>query len=322
MKTTKWVVLLFIAIDPSALHALPPALNRAHYMLVSDWSNNQVLRFDAHTGSFIDAFATSGPGFAALSQPAGMALTPEGDLLVASSANGRILKFDGRTGDFERVLTGGIDIPVNMQYGSDGFLYVTSRGQNRVIKVNPTTGTRQFFTISPEAWDIEFGRDGNMYVSSFEGFRIFRYDPVTGQRIDTFAVGQSNERFAGFLFADNGVLYQSTFRNTVRQFDSSTGANLGIFATSSATLSTNLAFGPDGNMYVTFERTPQVERFDKDTGLSLGVFATLPSTQGAISILFTSPIPEPSSSILFFVGWIFLIQRRFRTEKGVSNRLS
>ena len=50
------------------------------YLLVASWYTNSVLRYDAHTGAFIDVFASGG----GLSHPEGLALGPRRTLLVSS----------------------------------------------------------------------------------------------------------------------------------------------------------------------------------------------------------------------------------------------
>jgi len=77
------------------------------------------------------------------------------------------------------------------------------------------------------------------------------------------------------------LLVSSTGGARVLQYDGSTGAFLGTFA-SEGGLNTpeGLAFGPDGNLYVSSFNSSQVLRFDGRTGALLGAFASLSTPNG------------------------------------------
>ena len=60
-------------------------------LLVSSYSNGRVLRFNEHTGQFLDAFVnpTNNGG---LDLPHGLGFGPDGNLLVASANNDSVLR--------------------------------------------------------------------------------------------------------------------------------------------------------------------------------------------------------------------------------------
>jgi streptogramin lyase len=100
------------------------------------------------------------------------------------------------------------------------------------------------------------GPDGNYYVSSFYGNAVFRYD-TAGNPLP--APGQSG---ATFVAAGSGGLFNPH----------------------------DIAFGPDGYLYVASEGTSSVLRYDPVTGASAGAF--IPSgeagLQGARALLFNN----------------------------------
>ena len=115
------------------------AVSAGNYLLASDWANDQIVRFDATTGAFVDVFIPSGRG--SLDNPADLAIGPSGDLFVASGANNRILRYDGQTGSFLGTAAFNVPTPIGMEFGSDGLLYVAARGSNSIVKVNVAQGT-------------------------------------------------------------------------------------------------------------------------------------------------------------------------------------
>src|SRR5258708_27259451 len=80
---------------------------------------------------------------------------------------------------------------------------------------------------------------------------------------------------AGAARAD--LLVSSGGLASVARFDAATGAPLGLFVTQGEgglVTPDGLAWGPDGNLYVTNDSDNPVLRYDAHTGALLGPFAT------------------------------------------------
>lgn len=101
---------------------------------------SSVLRFNATTGAFIDAFVPAGSG--GLNKPYGLAFGPDGNLYVSSQPN-TVKRYNGTTGayidDFVAAGSGNLSGPGAMTFAPDGRLYVAS-SIGGVRRYNATTG--------------------------------------------------------------------------------------------------------------------------------------------------------------------------------------
>ncbi len=157
------------------------------------------------------------------------------DLYVANY--GVVLRYDASSLEFEGVFVS----------GGGGFLY------------KPT--------------DLAFGPDGRLYVSSLGGSEIRRYD-ASGNLADIFVPAYRGGLGgpAGIAFGPDNHLYVVSGFGRVMRYDGATGSPLGSAAApDDATLTVgswgnmfDLAFGPDGDIYVSGWN--QVIRFGRDGG--------------------------------------------------------
>lgn len=106
----------------------------------SDFTD-QVLRFDALTGEFVDVFVARGAG--GLDAPYRMSFGVDENLYVTSQKTNEILRFDGSTGHFLDVFvsagSGGLIEPRDVAF-DNGFMYVSSAGNDRVLRFNIENG--------------------------------------------------------------------------------------------------------------------------------------------------------------------------------------
>lgn len=124
----------------------------------------------------------------------------------------------------------------------------------------------------PFVEDIEFGPDDSLLVSSHT--RVQRYDARTGAYVGELGRGLGFPQ--QMTWAPDGDLYCTTSAGNVERHGRYDGW-MGMFATSTCSGAGGLAFGPDGNLYVTSRIGGRVNRFDGRTGAPLGGF----SIQGA-----------------------------------------
>ncbi|MCH8274116.1 MAG: NHL repeat-containing protein [Armatimonadetes bacterium] len=248
------------------------------YLLVCSMDTDSILRFDAATGSFVDAFVPSGSG--GLSSPHGFVFGPDGNLYVASRITQSIMRYDGETGDFiDEFASGGpLNLPNGIAFGPDGNLYVASSRSDSVLRYDGQTGAFIDEFVPPGSGGLSvpvplyFGSDGHLYVGGgvLSG-SIKRYNGTTGAYMGDFTVGAVVPSPTDFVWAADGNLYVSAWdADSIMRFNGVTGEFVDIFVTSgSGGLDgpRGLRFGPDGNLYVCeWPRSGRVLRFDGFTG--------------------------------------------------------
>jgi ELWxxDGT repeat protein len=266
--------LYFAATDPEHGRELwdpppvePPA-GSAGYLLVPDYVNHNVLRYDAATGAFVDEFVPRQSG--GLNQPNGVVFGPhDGDLYITTGhfhGPGQIkavLRFDGETGAFEDefVERRQMDMSHSGIFGPDGHLYVSDTvdgniGQkqgSRVLRFDGMTGT-------PMGEFVPIGSGGLKHA----GALVFGPDATGDGQFDLYVTDEGPSRV---------MLYDGATGTFVREFV--TGGSGGLFN------AWGLTFGPDGNLYVASINTQSVMRYQGPSGPTPGAPLPAPGNTGA-----------------------------------------
>src|SRR5262245_6360523 len=124
----------------------------AGYLLVAEYDNHKVLRYDAATGAFVDEFVTKHSGD--LKEPQYLVVGPhDHNLYVGSGHFGgplkAVLRYDGSSGVFMDEFTedGHLESVHGVIFGPDGNLYVGDRVQRgsdppraRIMRFDGRTG--------------------------------------------------------------------------------------------------------------------------------------------------------------------------------------
>ncbi|MGK7902664.1 MAG: hypothetical protein AB4352_14865 [Hormoscilla sp.] len=270
-------------------------------LLVSSFGSDEVLRYDATTGFFIDAFVPAGSG--GLDNPTGMTFGPDGNLYISSWNTDQVLRYDGTTGAFIDIFAdgNGLDNPWGITFGPDNNLYVNSFNSNSVLRYDGITGA--FIDVFATGGELDvpsggliFGPDSNLYVSSRFSDQVLRYNGTTGAFLDVFAAGGGLQP-DGLTFGPDGNLYVSSRANgSVLRYDTTTGAFIDAFSPASNGLSnesSGITFGPDGNLYINSVNTDDVRRYDPTTGV-IDIFATGGGLDFPIGLVFTDDSPPPT----------------------------
>lgn len=155
---------------------------------VGDLASNSVLRYDDQ-GNFLDVFADGQTSD--LDGPF-MQTFDDTTMYIASGYTNSILRYDLETkeylGEFVPSGSGGVVVPVGLEFGPDGNLYTSSSGTSSVIRYDGKTG--EFIDVfvpsgsggmdSPRA--IRFGGpNSDLYVVSSNTNNVLRYDRTTGE---------------------------------------------------------------------------------------------------------------------------------------------
>jgi outer membrane protein assembly factor BamB len=240
-------------------------------LYVSSFNTNSVQNYDATTGTFIAPFVTDDPTTLNIDESSGLfgpttlLFGPDAngdgsaDLYVSSFNTNVVKRFDGATGafiddfvaddptTFDVDESGGLDGPAGLVIGPDGNFYVSSRLTNTVLLYGATGAfIRTFVADDPATVDVDedggleqpgglaFGPDNHLYVSSSATNQVLRYDGISGQ-------------FLGAFVTDNPI---------TQQIDESGGVNS----------PRDLAFGPDGTLFVASNGTDNVLLYSGATG--------------------------------------------------------
>lgn len=223
---------------------------RGAYVYVGSEYSDEVLRFDANSGVFVDAFVTAGSG--GIDGPHGLAFGPDAnsdgvpELYVSGRNSQNVVRYDGATGQplgtFVTAGSGGLSWPEGLTFDASGvYAFVASTGSSRILKYNAQTGAYVGIGASTglsSPKDVKFGLEGLMYVTSGGNDRVLRFT-------------------AGGVYVDDYV----------------TAGSGGIDNPS------RVAFGADGDLYVTATGNSQILRYGTESEAILTVSLSSASTQ-------------------------------------------
>jgi DNA-binding beta-propeller fold protein YncE len=232
----------------TAVAMLAPRPACAARLAVGSYYNHMVVRYDTPSGVFLDAMVP--PQGGGLRYPLGMALGPDGNLYVANSNTGKVHRYDRDTGEYLGDFTTGMSC----------------------------------------AADITFGPDGHLYVVNQCYHRIDRYHGTTGAYLGVFASGNMNSP-TGMAFSPDGqyLLVGDQTGDRVMRFSATTGAFVDVFVSANSgglDHPFDLAFGPNGNLYVSSVNTGRVLSFNGSTGAFVRSFLGVGGYQVPLGIAF------------------------------------
>ncbi len=148
----------------------------------------------------------------------------------------------------------------NPAIDSAGNIYSTfsgSRGQKveiSVFRINHRLDLHPFVNDLLNPTGLAFGRDGHLYISSRAEGAIYRVSPAGARTVFAEGMGVAT----GLAFDREGNLYAGDRTGTI--FKINPERQIFVFATVEPSVAAHhLAFGPDGNLYVT---GPTTSSFD------------------------------------------------------------
>jgi sugar lactone lactonase YvrE len=301
------------ALRALAVENLEDRLCLSQYLLVTDASNNSIVRYDGTDSHFIDTFvpaATSGmlePDLGIIPDLSGQDFLVDGvlshNITRYRLADGTPDPAPGQSGaNFVPPGSGGLAGPEGIAFGANGDLYVSNNTNpgGDILRYDGTTGAFMDDFLDAgrrrgEANDLHIGPDGNLYVDNFASpGQLFRFDQTTGAFLP--GQGQRGPNFIshtggganGFAWGPDGNLYLAFDANlagpgSILRYDGATGQPLpapgqtgAVFVPAGSggvQFIDGITFGDDGNLYVT-DQPGGVLKYDGVTGSFLGTFVS------------------------------------------------
>ncbi|MBK1789042.1 hypothetical protein JHE00_32330 [Prauserella sp. ASG 168] len=176
-----------------------------------------------------------------LAAPCGLAVRPDGTLLVAESGAGRVVALGGGTAEDVRVVANGLSRPVDVAVDTRQRWYVSDEDLGAVLRIDDGTPVSVVDGLdAPQGLTI---RDGELLVVESGRRRVLAIDPDTGERgiaVDDLALGLP----AGAT-REPPALFSHGLPGVPRQF-------------------AGVAVGPEGALYVSATGEGSVLRVDPD----------------------------------------------------------
>lgn len=190
---------------------------------------------------------------------AGLGFGPDNTLFVVRSNSPAILRFTA-SGQYLGVFTtAGLSAPRDVAVRADGTVIVLNQRNDTVTLYSPTgqllntipvgIGVREYLALDPQ---------GNAYVCNTDGDSVLRLAVGETQftRVNTGAL----EGATAVAFDAAGFMYVSSTGNYIDRF-SPAGQFLGVFI-GGLSLPRDMAFGPDGSLYVLNRIDETLRRYD------------------------------------------------------------
>ncbi len=200
--------------------------------------------------------------------------TPDDGIADAGDEIVRSETFGGTTCTVKHDDAGGLDNPAAVVFGADGFLYVSSFESDSILRYDGDTGV--FIDVfvpsgsggldGPDAGMV-FGPGGDLFVPSFWSNEVLRYSGTDGSFVGAFVPAESggmlHPRTLLFRASDGHLLVTAEASNNVLIFDGTSGAPIGTLVAGVSGPS-GMAFGSDGNLYVSSITANSVRRYAAD----------------------------------------------------------
>ncbi len=275
------------------------ACDRQGNIYIADFGNDRVRRIDALTGIITSVAGNGNPDHssgvdlgdgnpatgAQLYRPEGVAIDPQGNLVIADTLNGRIRRVDRQTGiittiaggstqplpDENRLATsfGFGDITDIGTDGNENLFILCDKGRD-VIRVDALTGTVKTVASFIQGTALAVDRDGNIYCSEADG-QILRIDAQT-RAVIAFPTNLKHITGLtchpnGTLLIANGALWSLDItQGTLRQIGGSQEAESenadNIPVQKAQFRATDVALDHLGNLYIADQHFHRIRRID------------------------------------------------------------
>jgi sugar lactone lactonase YvrE len=226
---------------------LTAAINADDRLWVTDRGAGQVLSF--HLSGKLEGVVVDG-----LDRPSSARIGPDGAVYVASFGEADVLRFDGA--NEERFYSDAIiEEPVELQF-RDGELFVLGNDTRNTIVIDADGRmVNEIHPVAKDAHDFAFGPDGLLYIASStrgDGLgTVQAWDPDTGERVADFVPDEEVPNATSIAFDDDGTLVVADYAGSrLLRYEPTTGELLGAHPHVALSRPIDIAFGPEGRLYV------------------------------------------------------------------------
>lgn len=207
-----------------------------------------------------------------LSSALGIALLPDGGLLIADGDSGRVVRADLETGRIASFPSEGLVAPTGIDVAPDGTVYVADRHARAVFRIREGAVTR--LVEYGEPLDVAVDSNGTVFVTGREN-TVVEVDPATGESTrlagtgEPASAGNGGPALEASLESPHGVAVAPDDEvvvaelASVRRIDRTTGAIHAVAGTKERRLcgdegrarrvcltAIRVTFAPNGDFYV------------------------------------------------------------------------
>lgn len=158
-------------------------------------------------------------------------------------------------------------IPMSLQAGADGKIYVTSTGANKFVQIDTKTyEMREFVVPTPGAAIIggTAGPDGAHWFVEITANKLLRFDYATGEMRE-FPVPTPVSLPFVIRSYDDGLWFTSTGANAIGHFDTNTSQFSQVPLPTPLAAPIGLTLGKDGDIYTDESVGDKIARIDRTT---------------------------------------------------------
>ena len=206
-------------------------------------------------------------------------------VLAANLTSSSVTELDVVTGEVTDLVPsneGGLQNGTGIALGPDGFIYVGSSANSRILRFDSETGEFAGTVVQgghlTRPFSLVFDSDGRLVVSS--GNAVLRFT-TDGAFVDSVASGPELNTPIGLRFGPDGLLYVANAGgNNILRYNIDTGSLVDVFAHDSPLrFPSDLVFDENGRLFVSSAFTSMVHVFDTD-----GSEETIELPEGAVPV--------------------------------------
>eukprot|EP00743_Colponemidia_sp_Colp-15_P008244 GILK01008945.1.p1 GENE.GILK01008945.1~~GILK01008945.1.p1 ORF type:complete len:877 (-),score=138.60 GILK01008945.1:98-2728(-) len=272
-----------LGVDEARITALKTVLQKINEtVIVASGSGDCLLKYDMAQGNWERSEMRPD----SLMAPTAVTISSNGDLIVAGWKDqelGQVIRINADSGSLISVIAKGGELnkPQGLAIGSDGVLFVSNSGDDRILRFNPESG--EFLGAFPRSDQLKSPHGmcfdkGVLYVCSKDTNKVLKFN-TSGELLGVAAVGAGmGEPTCVCIHPLRQQLFVGNSRtHNVLSFNLIDGSFIGVAASGWGLREpSSIAIHPSGSMLVGSAATNQIMVFDLESAHYSGVLAVVP----------------------------------------------